>query len=335
MTIPADPPGPPTGRHRGRPPVRPLLVGLPLAGTSALWLAPELLGLGATSPFAQLVAFRPAVAAGQLALAAVAGLARRRWWPAALMVGGAAAVALGAVVPRAVASTAPPPGPELSILSFNVLHGRAEVASLAELVRAHRPDLVVLPEAGEGFRERLGPKVADLGYRSWVTTAPGEREGAGIVVLAAPRLGAVTATPLDLGTRFRWLELRGGGLGTVGVVAVHTAAPIRRWMPDWAAELGLLRTWLGEGRGPHVVVGDVNATLDHAPLREALGGARDVAADRGQGLASTWPTGWPRWFGVQIDHVFTSGGVHPAGARILDLPGSDHRALLAQVVLPG
>jgi len=54
----------------------------------------------------------------------------------------------------------------------------------------------------------------------------------------------------------------------------------------------------------------------------------------GEGLTSTWPTAWPRWLGVQIDHVLVSGGVRAAAARVLDLPGSDHRALLARVVLP-
>ncbi|WP_445190275.1 endonuclease/exonuclease/phosphatase family protein [Pseudonocardia sp. Cha107L01] len=96
-----------------------------------------------------------------------------------------------------------------------------------------------------------------------------------------------------------------------------------------------MRTLLGPDAGPHVVAGDVNATLDHAALRAATDGAQDVAAERGLGLVSTWPTAWPRWFGVQIDHVFTAGGVHPADARVLQLPGSDHRALLARLVLPG
>ena len=334
MTIPAAPAARSTSRPTRRGPVRALLVGLPLAGASTLWLAPELLGLATTSPFAQLVAFRPATAAGQLGLATLACLARRRWWPAALAVGGVAAVALGAVVPRAVAGPTGPPGPDLSILAFNVLHGRADAGALAEAIHRHRPDVVVLPEAGQRFRERLDPLVADLGYRSWATTAADQQEGAGIVVLSAARLGAVTATPVDVGSRFRWMRLSGGGLGDVGIVAVHTAAPVRRWMPGWAMELGLLRTWLAEGAGPHVVVGDVNATLDHAPLRAALAGARDVAADMGQGLTSTWPTAWPRWLGVQIDHVLVGGGVHPAAAQVLDLPGSDHRALLARVVLP-
>jgi endonuclease/exonuclease/phosphatase (EEP) superfamily protein YafD len=308
---------------------------VPLAGASLQLLAPELLGQGSVAPFAQLVAFRPVGAAGQLMLAALAGLLRRRYWPAALAVGGVAAAVLGAVLPRTVTGPPPPPGRELSVLSFNVLHGRADVAALAETIREERPDVVVLPEAGEGFRSRLAPVLDGMSYRSWATTGPGERDGIGIVVLAAARLGAVTTTPLDVGGRFRWMRLSGGELGEVGVVAVHTAAPVQGWMHVWAENLGLLRTWLGPGAGPYVVVGNVNATLDHAALRAATDGAQDVAAERGLGLVSTWPTAWPRWFGVQIDHVFTAGGVHPADARVLQLPDSDHRALLTRLVLPG
>jgi endonuclease/exonuclease/phosphatase (EEP) superfamily protein YafD len=96
----------------------------------------------------------------------------------------------------------------------------------------------------------------------------------------------------------------------------------------------MLRTWCAKGSGAYIVAGDVNATLDHASLRAAVNGAQDVAAGCGQGFVATWPSAWPRWLGVQIDHVFTRGGPRAAGLRVLDLPGSDHRALLAQVVLP-
>jgi len=41
------------------------------------------------------------------------------------------------------------------VLSFNVLGGRADPAALAATMRASRPDLVVLPEAGQRYQRRL------------------------------------------------------------------------------------------------------------------------------------------------------------------------------------
>jgi endonuclease/exonuclease/phosphatase (EEP) superfamily protein YafD len=37
---------------------------------------------------------------------------------------------------------------------------------------------------------------------------------------------------------------------------------------------------------------------------------------------------------MQIDHVLIGGGTRPNSARVLDLPGSDHRAVLARITLP-
>jgi endonuclease/exonuclease/phosphatase (EEP) superfamily protein YafD len=310
------------------------LVGLLLVAGAAPFLAPELFGLAESIPFTQVVAFRPAAAVGLLVLAGLTVLVRRRWWPAALVVGAVAGVALGVVLPRAVAGPAPPAGPELTVLSFNVFKGRADVTALAAEIHRSRPDLVVLPEAGQRFRGRLLPLLTGLGYRSSVTTAADEADDGGIVVLTAARLRDVKATPLGLDTADRWMRVTGGGLGDVEVVAVHPASPVPRRMSAWVTDLGMLRQWCDDGRGDHIVVGDINATLDHAPLRAAVAGCTDAAADRGQGLVATWPSKWPRWFGVQIDHVFTSGGLRPASVQVLDLPGSDHRALFTRIELP-
>jgi endonuclease/exonuclease/phosphatase (EEP) superfamily protein YafD len=313
---------------------RRLLVGLPVAAVAAVVLGPELFGLADSAPFVQFVAFQPVLATVLLLLMALTVLVRRRWWPVALLPAVVAAVALGAVAPRAVAGPPPPAGTSLTVLSFNVFTGRADPAALAATMRTVRPDLVVLPEAGQRYQRGLTPLLAGLGYRSWVTTSAGEPDSDGIVVLASARLGNLTGRPLVLDTKRRWMTLTGGGLGDLTLVAVHTAAPVRD-LPGWAAELGDLRQWCTEGFGPHLVVGDLNATLDHAPLRAATAGCTDAAAARGEGLVATWPTRWPRWLGVQIDHVFTSGGPVAASLQVLDLPGSDHRALLTRIVLPG
>jgi endonuclease/exonuclease/phosphatase (EEP) superfamily protein YafD len=310
------------------------VIAAVLSVLAAVFLAPELFGLAETLPFPALVAFRPAAAVGLVALAVLVALVRRRWWPVALAVGLVAAVVLGVVVPRAIPGPASGPGRMLTLLSFNVYDGHADVPTLAQTIHTTRPDVVVLPEAGERYRQLLTPQVADLGYHSWTTEPSDSADVHGIVVLTAPWLGAVIAQPLARDTTFRWMQVTGGALGAVRVIAVHAAAPVPELTQTWASELGMLQQWCAPGRGSNVVIGDVNATLDQSPLRSGITGCADVAADRGQGLVATWPSYWPRWFGVQIDHVFTDGGLRPESLQVLDIPGSDHRALLTRVVVP-
>ena len=87
------------------------------------------------------------------------------------------------------------------------------------------------------------------------------------------------------------------------------------------------------GDRPTVVAGDLNATLDHAELRDAIDGCTDAASDVGEGLTGTWPSAAPRLLGVQIDHVLTSGGPAAREVEIVDVEGSDHRGVLARVGL--
>ena len=310
------------------------LISLLLGVLAGVMLVPELFGLAEKRPFVQLVAFRPAASVGLLSLAAVMVLIRRQWWPTALALGLVSSVTLGAIAPRAIAGPPPGQGQALTVLSSNVYNGHANVMALATTIRDAKPDVVVLSEAGERFRRLLAEQLTDLGYRSWVNDPLDRAEVHGIVILAAPKLGAVTAEPIDLDTTFQWMQLSGGTLGSVRVVAVHVVAPRGKSMRRWSAELGMLRQWCPSAQGATIIVGDFNATLDQAPLHSAIGGCTDAAADRGQGLVATWPSSWPRWFGVQIDHVFTAGGPRPARVEILDLPGSDHRALLVQTIMP-
>src|SRR5262249_4556627 len=74
---------------------------------------------------------------------------------------------------------------------------------------------------------------------------------------------------------------------------------------------------------------------DHAALRRVIAsGYRDAAADRGAGLAPTWPFQgwWAPW--VTIDHVLVDRRVEVAACATRVLHGSDHRAVLAELLLP-
>jgi endonuclease/exonuclease/phosphatase (EEP) superfamily protein YafD len=92
----------------------------------------------------------------------------------------------------------------------------------------------------------------------------------------------------------------------------------------------------GDG-GLRILAGDFNATLDHDELRRLIGrGYRDAAEQAGSGLRMTWPTDKsPLPAMVAIDHVLADRRIRVAGARTVAIPGSDHRGVLADLVLPG
>jgi endonuclease/exonuclease/phosphatase (EEP) superfamily protein YafD len=218
------------------------------------------------------------------------------------------------------------------VLGANVWLGRADPAALAALIAQRRPDVVVLPEAGDPFRKRLLDGLE--GYRAW-SCAPGRAsvEAAGapdgpcLTVLAAADLGDVEVAVAATDTCSGWVVVSGGGLGPVRVVGVHPAVLLPASTPDWLRELALLRPWLADPDRPTVVVGDLNATLEHGPVQRALGGARPAT----RRAPATWPARWRRAFGVTIDHVLVSRPVAVRSVEVVDVPGSDHRAVLARL----
>jgi endonuclease/exonuclease/phosphatase (EEP) superfamily protein YafD len=314
-------------------PVRPRArYVLAIVWTAALVVVvlPDLLGgLDSHPPFTQVVAFRPWLGAGTAGLALLLGVLtvfRRRMWPVLV---GTLAVALTAgfaVLPRAIAGPAPLDGRPLTVMAANVLHGGADPQVVAAAIRDTRPDVVSLPEAGDRFGPRIAPLVTPLGYRLIDTDG-------GVGVLVAERLGDVTTR---VGREFGlepYVEVTGGGLGDVTVVAFHAASPVRGRMAAWRTDLAQLSRWCA-GPGRTVIAGDLNATLDHSALRAGSAGCTDAAAARGAGLVPTWgPTAGTTVLGPQIDHVLATTGIDPSAFAVRDLPGSDHRIVVATLLV--
>ncbi len=118
----------------------------------------------------------------------------------------------------------------------------------------------------------------------------------------------------------------------VEVVAVHVVPPSGGDVGAWQEELARL-TALDR---VDVLLGDFNATLDHVAFRRRVGaGYVDVGDAAGRGPTPTWPAEGFRLPGIAIDHVLVDGGWRPAGMQVVDVPGTDHRALIADVVPPG
>ena len=325
---------------RTRPPVHPvrLVFALLVVAAAAVGVVPDLLGLDGRSPFAQLAAFRPTLLTGLLVLAVGATVAagvRKRGWTLAVGLLAVAAVGIVMVAPRALAGvTVPEPDaptrPALTVLTFNTYEGQADVDALATLIRDTKPDLIALPESAGRFRDKLAPLVPD--YRFSPSQERG-RDVQGVTAAVRSDLGDV-AVQVDRSTGFPSVTVSGGGLGTLRFVAFHSVAPTPGAVPQWRSDLAAVGRWCADAQsGPVIVAGDFNSTLDHSVFRSATTGCTDAAERAGEGLVGTWPSRSPRWLGTQIDHVLVRGGITPETLSVHDIPGSDHRAVLARLLL--
>lgn len=337
---PASPPAPPPRGDRRRRGTFRYAAAVVFTLVVAVPTVPDLLfGLDRRSPFVQLVSTRPWILCGVAALLVmllVVLIFERRVWPflagvlAVLLIGG------GMVLPRALPDTDPVHGSPFRVLAFNTYEGEADPAALAALIEAEQPDAVALSEAGPGFARKLGPLVEPLGYRLYVSADDDDDDDVEeVTAVLSEQLGEVEVRIGDETSAFPYIEVKGGELDTLRFVVFHSVAPVPGSVPEWNDDLALLSRWCS-GAAPVVVAGDFNATLDHSALRSGTAGCEDAAAQRGAGLIPTWgPSPRMRSVGPQIDHVFSTEGINAETFDVRDIAGSDHRAILTTLRLPG
>jgi len=282
-------------------------------------------------PVAPLLSFTPqATAAAPLAALAL-GLARRRG-PALTAALAAAALAV-AVRPRADRRPQPAAsGPALRVLTVNLLCGRADAEAVVALVRRTGADVLFLQELTDDAMTRL--KQARLGdlMPQEIAELRGGPRGSGIYS-RFPLSEGVPLAPVHAAQPTAVLELPGGE--SVELVCVHPHPPIPPWsrgVARWRRELAVLPP---PGELPRVLAGDFNATVDHALFREVLRlGYADAALQVGNGLVPTWgPAG--RLPLITIDHVLVDRRCAVLASSVHAVPGSDHRAVYAEIRLPG
>ncbi|MFD9892174.1 endonuclease/exonuclease/phosphatase family protein [Amycolatopsis sp. NPDC059027] len=260
-------------------------------------------------------------------LVAVLALVLRRWTLGvlALVVAGAVAVL---VVPRfSVVDQRAVQGRTLRVLASNLYVGSADPREIVDLVRSNQVDVLNLVELTPDALRRLDQAglFTLLPYRV-VHTDPGV-EGSGIVSrfpLTETQLTGESAAKQP-GAR---ADLGDGVV--IELVAVHPISPdvdSRRWeqeMKDLSAAEG--------EHGIRILAGDFNATLDHAGFRTVLArGYLDAAQQRGKSLTPTWHTAAPL---VALDHVVVDRRAAVRDFRVFKVPGSDHRAVYAEIQLP-
>ena len=312
-------------------------TALALAAPWAAWAALRATGAERGFPLVPALAFTPYAAATSAVPLAAALLSRSR--AATAVAAGSTAVLAAAVLartrPSALAAPAGTDGPRLRVVSLNLLHGRADPVSVVALAARTDADVLALmevtPQAVHGL---LDAGVTDRLPAGHVVPA-GEGQPAGA--------GGALWTRLDV--LHRWVvpgrfgqpavRLAVPGAPDVELTAAHTHPPARSRMQvrRWEEELALLPA--PDDEVLRVIAGDLNATPDHASFRRLLArGWVDAALATGQGLRSTWSplrAGQPR---LSLDHVLVDPRMTVESFEIVHVPGTDHRALVADLRLP-
>jgi endonuclease/exonuclease/phosphatase (EEP) superfamily protein YafD len=304
-----------------------------LAGVLVAWTLLRLLGLDLGWPVVPLLAFTPWVAALALAGAVAAAVFGRRLF--ALLAGACALALIVAIAPRVVPNRAPDDakGVRLRVLAANVAGNATQGPAIVSLARRLRVDVLAVaeltPQAAHAYDAAGMAKL--LPYRS--LNPQRAFFGTGLYGRVALR-----EAPAPAGTRFRLSAAAASprGAAPFEVLAIHVPAPTSPHdTADWRRDLRKLPS-SGEG-GLRILAGDFNATLDHAELRRLIArGYRDAAEQAGVGLQMTWSTdASPLPATIAIDHVLADRRIRVASARTVAIPGSDHRGVLTDLVLPG
>jgi endonuclease/exonuclease/phosphatase (EEP) superfamily protein YafD len=218
------------------------------------------------------------------------------------------------------------------LLTLNSLVGRADPAVILGYVRELHADVLAIQE----LTPELVGKLTDAGLPelmpfSCLDPRPGHT---GIGLWASRPLTPLPAVP-GVWNPMPRAELDVGWPVTITVV--HPQAPLRGGQPGWQLDLDRLLAALTGTIGQQLVAGDFNASRDHRPFRRLLAAQFADCADAAQ--RRPWPGfTWPanRWYPplMRLDHILVSRpGAIVREARTVDVPGTDHRGMLAVIDL--
>ena len=248
----------------------------------------------------------------------VGGLGLHVWWLAPQFTGDNPAPADGAV--------------PLTVMTTNFYAGDADAAEVVDAVRDRDVGLLVVNEVTFGTLTQM----EEAGIDDLLPHRIGEPNGAvdGTMVFSREPLSGATR----LETTFQsWLMSVGEGEEALAVLAVHPVAPVPpAGASTWRAEHERLLADAEEADAD-LVLGDLNATPDHAVLRAWRdAGYRDSLELVNAGWSPTWPSngitpvpGFHPPALIQIDHVLVTSTLAVTRSSTVDVPGTDHRAVVA------
>jgi endonuclease/exonuclease/phosphatase family metal-dependent hydrolase len=229
-------------------------------------------------------------------------------------------------------------GQPIRILSANLWNGGADPEAFADLVLALAVDAVCVQELSPAQADALG-RVMPHG----VLEPNDHFTGMGIALRRPAKLHRVPLTCRDVRVAMLdpsdWSGLTHPlELANLHMAAPHTLRP-RAGLAMRVEQMRQLMPWLTREHVPaqRVMVGDFNATPAWPVYRRIAAHLHDAAVEvarrRGERPRKTWGpwSGSPRL--LRIDHAMFDG-VEIDDLRVVHVPGSDHSAVVVDVLPP-
>lgn len=221
------------------------------------------------------------------------------------------------------------------VMTANVYRGQADVKAIIAAVRDQRVEVLALQETTRSFINDLKAQgIHDYLPYSQVASSDGKY---GNALFSAVALDSPSDDDVDSTASF----MPGGtvsfadGKTQIRFVSVHTTSPKPGCWDQWRTSLDEVARMRARKDAKYVLMGDFNSTTDHTPFRNILGSRfHDAAQSAGHGMVFTWPSdmaGIPKFAG--IDHIVLDQGIVAGQLSTLPIPGSDHDALLATIMV--
>lgn len=224
----------------------------------------------------------------------------------------------------------------LHVMTTNLLYGRASANAVVAAVGEYQVDVLSVQELTAASQQRLRRAgLDDLLPYSYVRAAADKDSAAGT--------GIWSRFPLSNRERSGdggFTNLAATAALPAGPVTIFAVHPIPASPTDGLRSqesFAATRAFMASRTGPAISAGDFNATVDNAPLRQLESdGWTDSATAARAGFMRTWPVlGYPIGPLVAIDHVLTQDLPTATDIELVDIPRSDHRAVVATLPIKG
>lgn len=222
-------------------------------------------------------------------------------------------------------------GAPIRVMTLNCRYGRADADAIVHAVRERHIDVLALQEMTADLVTRLDqaglPKM--LPHRQLGRDLEENNGGFnGIFSVREPEQTTQSAVPAMPAADVSALTVDG-----VTFASAHPKSPMRGCR-EWSDGIRALAKLGREAGGQAVILGDLNSNINHPSFNALLrdGKLMDAGQERPQ-LSMPTPTfpRWTKWPRITLDHVLVTTGLEPQVPEAIEIPGSDHLALVTAI----